>query len=139
MVPVKVRTVVPVTTPCTYWPLMSTTTSTGEGGRPPPAMTVERSAVVSVLELLLLWVAEAFTKLSAYWVAIPRPAVHTFDEGGEGWLVLNTVVPAAVTGEPVTSSPEARVTNQPLAASRAAAAVVFCAAVPTCTRFAVAS
>src|SRR5882724_9558356 len=108
MVPVNVLTVVPVTTPCTYWPLMLTTTSTGEGGKPPPAITCERSAVVSVVELVVLWVAAAFTKLTPYWVATPRPAVHTFDEAGDGWLVLNTVVPAAVTADPVTSSPEAR-------------------------------
>src|SRR5689334_14790932 len=93
MDPVNVRTVVPVTTPCTYWPLMSTTTSTGEGGKPPPASTCERSAVVSVAPPVRLWVAAAFTKLTTYWVATPRPAVHEVDEAGDGWLVLNTVEP----------------------------------------------
>src|SRR6185369_6132952 len=100
-----------------------TITGTGEGRKPPPAATNDRSAVETPLTPFSSVVAVAFWKFTRYSRAMPRLLPHAPPPAlAEGWLVLNSVVPATVVDEPTVFSPAASVTFQPREACNCACA-----------------
>src|SRR3970282_2318289 len=94
-------------------PPTGTLPTTGDGGRPPPRNTPERSAPHSPS---VLTAPEAVSRFTALPRASPRLAPHCPGAGGTGRLVLKKIRPPKIAAEVTVCSPRPvlRSMNQPL-------------------------